>query len=55
MITKAKIVCTIGPASEEPKVFTKLYEEGMDVGRLNFIQVLSLIVSGFIHSIPIHI
>ncbi|MFX1282547.1 MAG: pyruvate kinase [Promethearchaeota archaeon] len=36
MITKTKIVCTIGPASEKPDVFKKLFEAGMDVCRLNF-------------------
>ncbi len=36
MITKTKIVCTIGPASEKPDVFKKLVKAGMDVCRLNF-------------------
>jgi len=33
---KAKIVCTIGPASETPAVLDRLIESGMDAARLNF-------------------
>ncbi|THJ24065.1 MAG: pyruvate kinase [Nitrospira sp. CG24E] len=33
---KAKIVCTIGPASAEPAILERLIESGMDVARLNF-------------------
>ncbi len=33
---RAKIVCTLGPASESPDVVLKLLELGMDVARLNF-------------------
>ena len=32
----SKIVCTIGPASREPRIVKKLLEAGMDVARLNF-------------------
>jgi len=33
---KAKIICTIGPASSNKKVISALIKEGMDVARLNF-------------------
>jgi pyruvate kinase len=33
---RAKIVCTLGPASREPAVIGQLIDEGMDVARLNF-------------------
>lgn len=33
---KTKIVCTIGPASEDKKVLTHLIASGMNVARLNF-------------------
>jgi pyruvate kinase len=33
---KAKIVCTIGPASAEPSMLERLITSGMDVARLNF-------------------
>jgi pyruvate kinase len=32
----SKIVCTIGPASRDPRILRKLLEAGMDVARLNF-------------------
>ena len=33
---RAKIVCTIGPASRDPDVFREMASSGMDVARLNF-------------------
>jgi pyruvate kinase len=33
---KAKIVCTIGPASDSPALLDQLMESGMDAARLNF-------------------
>ena len=33
---KAKIVCTIGPASESPEIMEQMIREGMNVARLNF-------------------
>jgi pyruvate kinase len=33
---KTKIVCTIGPASESPRILEVLVQAGMDVARLNF-------------------
>jgi pyruvate kinase len=33
---RAKIVCTLGPASRDPTVIGQLIDEGMDVARLNF-------------------
>ncbi len=36
MNRRAKIVCTIGPASRQPEQLRQLLESGMDVARLNF-------------------
>ena len=33
---KTKIVCTIGPASSDPKIFTEMCKAGLNVARLNF-------------------
>jgi len=33
---KTKIVCTLGPASSDPKTIARLIDAGMDVARLNF-------------------
>ncbi len=33
---RTKIVCTIGPASQSPKILETLIQEGMNVARLNF-------------------
>ena len=36
MLRRTKIVATIGPGSEDPKIMDKLIEAGVDVIRLNF-------------------
>ena len=36
ILKKTKIVCTIGPASENPEVLEELINNGMNVARLNF-------------------
>ncbi len=33
---KTKLVCTIGPASDSPKMIEKIIEAGMNIARLNF-------------------
>ena len=33
---KTKIICTLGPASDDKAIFTQMAESGMDVVRLNF-------------------
>ena len=35
-MSKTKIVCTIGPASDNKEMLTKLVKAGMNVMRLNF-------------------
>ena len=35
-ITKTKLICTIGPASNNPETIRKMIENGMNVARLNF-------------------
>ena len=36
MSSRAQIVATIGPASEQPEVLQSMIESGMDIARLNF-------------------
>ncbi|WP_306483845.1 pyruvate kinase [Anaerococcus sp.] len=36
ILKKTKIVCTIGPASEDPAILEELINNGMNVARLNF-------------------
>lgn len=33
---RTKIICTLGPATDDPSVLRELFLKGMDVGRLNF-------------------
>ena len=35
-IKKTKIICSIGPASTDPEVMSKMVEAGMNVARINF-------------------
>ncbi|MDK7716879.1 pyruvate kinase [Aerococcus urinae] len=36
LLKKTKVVCTIGPASEDPETLVELAKAGMDVARMNF-------------------
>ena len=33
---KTKMICTIGPASENPEILSKIIEAGMNASRHNF-------------------
>ncbi len=33
---KTKIVCTMGPGTNDPEIVRKLIREGMDIARFNF-------------------
>ena len=33
---KTKIICTLGPATDDEKILSKLVDAGMNVARLNF-------------------
>ncbi|MBR6088465.1 MAG: pyruvate kinase, partial [Anaerolineaceae bacterium] len=33
---KTKIICTIGPSSSDPEIFTAMCHAGLNVARLNF-------------------
>ena len=33
---KTKIICTLGPATDDPEVLKRIFLTGMDVARLNF-------------------
>ncbi|MGC1128587.1 MAG: pyruvate kinase, partial [Candidatus Acidiferrales bacterium] len=35
-LRRAKIVCTLGPASTSPEMIDRMVRSGMDVARLNF-------------------
>ena len=36
MTRRSKIVCTLGPASDRPRVLAGMIRAGLDVARLNF-------------------
>ena len=48
---RSKIVCTIGPASRDPRILEKLVRAGMDVARLNFSHGSHAEHLGAIHSL----
>ena len=33
---KTKIVCTMGPGTNDPEIVRKLIQDGMDIARFNF-------------------
>ena len=35
-MTKTKIICTLGPATDQPGILDSLVQEGMSVARFNF-------------------
>ena len=42
-LRKTKIICTLGPATDDDEVLRKLMIEGMDVARFNFRHVQDLV------------
>ena len=38
---KTKIICTLGPAVDDPKILEELMKKGMDVARMNFLTVIA--------------
>ena len=33
---KTKIICTLGPSTDDPEILRRIFITGMDVARLNF-------------------
>ena len=33
---KTKIICTLGPSTDDPKILADMMDNGMDVARFNF-------------------
>ena len=33
---KTKIICTLGPSTDDPKILEAMMDSGMDVARFNF-------------------